>query len=139
MLHIHSRKATVTPILLNMQSDIRFLPHFVKYAQSHLRSDCCEVTVAKRLFPNFVKYAEPQSRSDCTPRRRGVAASYYYVCRNYNINCVTLEFMKLFRNQVSNDFIINKVVNSSNIRERLSVKLSLEVYFCYELILLISQ
>ena len=49
--------------------------HFVKYVESQWRSDCCEVTVAKRLFSNFVKYAEPHSRSDCTPRRGGEAAS----------------------------------------------------------------
>ena len=48
----HSREATgtVTP--------------FDKYAESKSRSDCCAVTVAKRLIPNFVKlsncYAVPQ-------------------------------------------------------------------------------
>ena len=42
----HSREATgtVTP--------------FDKYAESKSRSDCCAVTVTKRLLPNFVKYAE---------------------------------------------------------------------------------
>ena len=42
----HSREATciVTP--------------FDKYAESKSRSDCCAVTVAKRLLPHFVKYAE---------------------------------------------------------------------------------
>ena len=46
---MHSREAigTVTP--------------FDKYAESKSRSDCCAVTVAKRLLPNFVKYAEAQS------------------------------------------------------------------------------
>ena len=52
-MHSHSREATgtVTP--------------FDKYAESQSRSDCCAVTVAKRLLPHFVKYAEQQSRSDC--------------------------------------------------------------------------
>ena len=51
------------------------LPHFVKYVESQSRSDCCEVTVAKRLFPNFVKYAEPRREATVTPRRRSEAAS----------------------------------------------------------------
>ena len=77
----HSREATgtVTP--------------FDEYAESKSRSDCCAVTVAKRLLPYLVKYAESQSRSDCLPfflnmrshsrestvmpRRRGKAASHH--------------------------------------------------------------
>ena len=52
----------------------RLFPNLFKYAESQSRSDCCDVTVAKRLlcFPIFLKYAEPQSRSDCyaAPTRR---------------------------------------------------------------------
>ena len=51
-MHSHSREATgtVTP--------------FDKYAETQSRSDCCAVTVAKRLLPHLVKCAQPQSRSD---------------------------------------------------------------------------
>ena len=68
-----------------MQSQTKRLLNFAKFAESHFvkyahekyaesqsRSDCCAITVAKRLLPHFVKYAEshlvkyaqPQSRSD---------------------------------------------------------------------------
>ena len=49
-------------ILLNMQSHCREAtgtPPFDKYAESQSRSNCCAVTVVKRLLPHFVKYAEP--------------------------------------------------------------------------------
>ena len=67
---------SVEAIVLNLQSHSReatgTVTPFDKYAESKSRSNCCAVTVAKRLLPNFVKYAEAQSRSDCyaVPTRR---------------------------------------------------------------------
>ena len=92
-----SRETTVTPLCLNMQSHILFsmqsnsreangTPRLINM-QSRSREatgtvtpfDKYAVTVAKRLLPHFVKYAEP-SEATVMPRRRGVAASYYYFC-----------------------------------------------------------
>ena len=65
------------PILLNMQSHSReatgTVTPFDKYAESQSRSDCCAVTVAKRLLPNFERHSR---EATVMPRRRGEAASF---------------------------------------------------------------
>ena len=54
----HSRESTVTSMQSHIREATGTVAPFDKYAESKSRSDCCEVTVGKRLLPNFVKYAE---------------------------------------------------------------------------------